>query len=160
MEITLKSTPQELIRASQCGDWMTNDGQNITVHVLENIPLDSRLAVAIHELVEGYLCCKNQVTDQDVVTFDEQYEKERAQGRHGNAEEPGDDPCAPYRTEHRAATRVEREVCRALGISWLEHQQAVLESADSPMQSQTLPPPEPDQPHQSGSSDSGQSGNP
>jgi hypothetical protein len=139
---------------------MTNDGQNITVHVLENIPLDSRLAVAIHELVEGYLCCKNQVTEQDVVTFDEQYEKEREEGKHGNAEEPGDDPCAPYRKEHRAATRVEREVCKALGISWTTHEQAVLESATPPTQSQTLLPLEPDQPHQSGSSDLSQSGNP
>ena len=128
MEIKIRSTPQSEIRSKQSGDWWYSDN-SIRVNVLDSMPPESQLAVAVHELVEAYLCRTNGITDQVVCAFDDQYEKERDEGKHGPAEEPGDDPRSPYLNEHRAATRVERAVCQALEVSWTEHEENIMNSA-------------------------------
>lgn len=129
MNIKMISTAANKIRAEQAGDWwlFPHNGNGIVVHVIDGLPPESQLAIAIHELVEAYLCGKHGVDENAVVAWDERYEQDRKDGKHGPAEEPGDDPGAPYLEEHRAATRVEREVCQALGLSWKEHERLLLE---------------------------------
>ena len=147
MMIQVRSTPQAHIRADQVGDWWFTR-LSIVVHVLETMSPESQLAVAIHELVEAYLCREHGVSDKAVVAFDEQYEKERKEGKHSSADEPGDDPAAPYREEHRAATMVEKAVCEALGLSWQEHEQWLqeLEENHQKMESPAPSPAEPPEP--------------
>lgn len=125
MKIVIHSVPQENIRSNQSGDWWVHGNAQCTVHVLDTLSLHSQLAVAIHELIEGFLCREHLVTDEMVCRFDDQYEAEREQGKHKDEDEPGDDPAAPYRQEHMAATHVERAVCHALGLSWADHEQAI-----------------------------------
>jgi len=122
MRIVIATAPKEFIRASQSGDW--DIGENvILVSVRDDIEsAESTLAIAIHELVEAFLCRRNGITDKQVVDFDTKFESLRAKD---NNDEPGDDPAAPYRKEHQAATHVERAVCSALGIKWEEHDNAV-----------------------------------
>lgn len=144
MNIRLISTPSDKIRAEQSGDWWLFPGNNhgIVVHVDDQLPPVSQLAIAIHELVEAYLCGQNGVNEDAVVAFDEHYEAERKQGKHGPDDEPGDDPAAPYRSEHMAATHVERAVCMALGITWQAHELSVqLLAADHPKTSSPEPQP-------------------
>lgn len=114
MTITIKSVPQHRIRAEQAGDWWLF-GQSILVHVLETLSPDDQLRVGIHELIEAWLC-RGKVSEEDVCTFDEQYEAERKQGKHKEDDEPGDDPRAPYREQHSAATHVERAACHVLNV--------------------------------------------
>ena len=124
--IQIVAVPQEKIRAEQVGDWMyTND--SIVVYVLETLSPESQLAVAIHELQEAFLCRKKGITDFVVCAFDKQFEDERKNGHHNEDAEPGDDPRAPYREEHQAATFVERAVCAALGINWNNHCNGIIE---------------------------------
>lgn len=111
-----------MVRCDQCGDWNYTD-KVIIVTVRDDLPPKSQLAIAIHELIEAYLCRENRISDQSVCAFDQKYEAERKEGKHGENDEPGDDPRAPYREEHQIATFVERAVCHALGISWKEHEQ-------------------------------------
>lgn len=118
----LKSVPKQLVRSDQAGDWTYGkDGQLIATVVEQRFSPESELAVAIHELIEGYLCWRSGTTDEQVVKFDNLYEDERSHGHHGEYDEPGDDERAPYKQEHQAATHVERAVCHALGITWEEH---------------------------------------
>jgi hypothetical protein len=130
MTIVIQSTRQSKIRSFQSGDWWSHDHDEFTIHVLETMSPESQLAVAIHELVEAYLCRKHGVTDEMVCAFDDKYEAEREQGKHKDNDEPGDDPAAPYRQEHMMATHVERAVCHAIGLSWQEHEQSVIESGE------------------------------
>lgn len=120
MRIILSSIPKKLLRCNQAGDWeYTKD--IILVSVDDNLPNDSQLAVAIHELIEAWNCRRDGVTDKQVCDFDHQYEKERAEGKHSETDEPGDDPHSPYRVQHQDATHVERAVCSAIGLGWREH---------------------------------------
>lgn len=138
MNVRLISTPAENIRAEQAGDWWTYGNNNtILVHVIDGLPPESQLAIAIHEVIEAWLCRFHGISDEDVVTFDNHYEAERENGDHGPEDEPGDDPCAPYRAEHMAATHVERAVCAALGITWKLHELSVQQLAEVPRKTES-----------------------
>lgn len=116
MNVVLRSAPQHRIRADQVGDWWCFGENQFTIHVLETLSPEAQFAVAIHELVEAYLCRKDGVSDEVVSAFDEHYEAERKEGKHNEDDEPGDDSRSPYRKQHRAATFVERAVCHVLNI--------------------------------------------
>ena len=124
INISISPAPRSLIRSSQCGDWMIlEDG--IRVLVFNELSGESQLAVAIHELVEAYLCQRDGVTEQEVCDHDDIFEAERLKGKHDEFSEPGDDPRAPYREQHQAATHVERAVCHALGLDWNKHCESI-----------------------------------
>lgn len=118
------SVPEEMIRCDQTGDWSYSD-YSITAFVSEKCCPESQLAILIHELVEAYLCKRDAIKESEVCDFDEMFEKERKSGLHKETEEPGDDPRAPYREQHMAATHVERAVCAALDILWVSHEQEI-----------------------------------
>jgi len=80
---------------------------------------DSEFLVALHELVEAYLCQKAGIPDEVVTAFDKAFEAKR---QPGNTDEPGDDPEAPYRHEHRIATIVEMIVADAANVDWHKHE--------------------------------------
>ncbi len=120
----LHDSPKHLIRSNQVGDWRYTD-QTLIASASNELNDGSKMAVLIHELIECYLCQKHSITDESVVAFDDMYEKERADGKHGDVEEPGDDPRSPYRDEHQAATHVEWAVCSALGIPWRDHENSL-----------------------------------
>lgn len=125
MNIVIHSVPQHRIRAEQAGDWWLFGPNAITIHVLDTLSPESQFAVAIHELVEAYLCRKDGVNDEDVSSFDYRYEAERKEGKHGPEDEPGDDPRSPYRKQHSAATFVERAICHAIGLTWDGHNTSI-----------------------------------
>lgn len=100
--------------------------------------------VAIHETIEAVLCQHRGITDEQVTAFDREFEAER-QNRMGQinealgwgaamkrgqiagieAEEPGDDPRAPYFAEHQFATLVEEMLAIELGVLWSEYSAAI-----------------------------------
>ena len=110
-------------RNFQCGDWY-RDGDDIKITTLD-MPLKSHVAVAIHELLEMILCEEAGVTDEQVTGFDAWFEKQREYGNQPVTAEAGDDPRAPYKTQHEAATFAERAICAAIGLPWAEHEEAV-----------------------------------
>ena len=112
--IFILSIPHSSQRYNTCGDWMTESKNELTVLVSECTD-DSEFLVAIHELVEAYLCKKAGITQEMVDAFDLAYE--------GN--EPGDNPYAPYHAQHKIAERVEKDLCFALGLTWEEHERII-----------------------------------
>lgn len=125
MFITLNCSNAKDIRCDQVGDWhFTGEGEKMPlwVNVDNRLPYKSQILVAIHEMVEAILCNEAGITDQQVVAFDLQFEKERAAGLHAVDAEDGNDPRAPYHDQHIEATAVEMMMCSLLGMSWREHE--------------------------------------
>lgn len=111
-------TPHSLQRYATCGDWIISPA-GIEIKVSQMGDADSEFLVALHELVEAYLCRKAGITDEAVMSFDIAFEEKR---QPGNTDEPGDDPAAPYNHEHRIATIVEMIVADAAGVDWKKHE--------------------------------------
>ena len=96
---------EEVMRYDTVGDWVSYD--KIIVADLKNPEYE--FAVALHEMVEAFLCYRHGITAEQVDEFDMAWTGDS---------EPGNDPSAPYHKEHLAATDVEIAVCKALGIDF------------------------------------------
>lgn len=120
--ISVLVIPHKAQQYETCGDYVTEDGR-MTVKVSDMGNRDFEFLVAIHEIVEAYLCQRRGVTDEEITAFDIAFEESREPG---SVKEPGDDRAAPYQNEHSIATAVERLVCASLGVSWQDYEQAVL----------------------------------
>lgn len=116
---TVETLPFPSMRYPTCGDWVHDQEGSFEVTVAEMGDADSEFLVALHELVEAYLCKKAGVTDEAVTAFDKAFEAKREPG---NTDEPGDEPDAPYRQQHRTATLVEMIVADAAGVDWKKHE--------------------------------------
>jgi hypothetical protein len=125
-EIRIKFIPHSEHRYTTCGDWLYLDdpegGKVLEIRVSKMTDQRYSQMVAVHELVEVILCNQQGVTQEEVDEFDKAYEASRVEDNEG---EPGDEPNAPYRDQHCFATAVERMLCAALGISWVEYEQAI-----------------------------------
>lgn len=113
------------IRNNQAGDWRI--GKHIVATSARMSSQDSELAVAIHELIEAWICSRDGITDEQVTEFDAMFEREREEGQHSQFAEAGDDPRAIYFRAHQRATEVERSVCEALNLLWSQHENNVNE---------------------------------
>ena len=123
--ITIREIPHAQQRYDTVGDWTVNpsgDTWDITVSNLG----DWRYAflVAVHELIEMALCRHRGITEAAVTQFDLDFEAARPPG---NTDEPGHDPKAPYREEHRFAEAIERRVAAELGVQWKDYDRKVTE---------------------------------
>jgi hypothetical protein len=125
----LRTIPEQWHQYDTAGDWSIC-GNVILCFVTDRFSDESALAILLHELVEAMLCKKAGISEGQICDFDQKYEAERQQGKHKEEDEPGDSEDAPYRLQHMAATHVERAVCHAINLSWLEHSQSVILSAE------------------------------
>ena len=100
------------MRYDTVGDWYVDENGLNHVEVLEMGNEDAEFLIALHELVEAFLCKKAGVTQEQVDEFDMS---------HPDSPEPGDEPDAPYLQQHQTATKIERLVCEAAGIDWNAH---------------------------------------
>lgn len=121
MKIVIESVPHDQQRYPTVGDWTFADNGQLHVTVSHTRD-DFDFLIGIHEAVEAWLCKKRGITDEDVTTFDVAFEKDRPAG---DTREPGDDPAAPYRREHRFASSIERRIAVELGIDWIAYEKAV-----------------------------------
>ena len=119
----LKTAPMKRIRNNQAGDWKV--GKHIVAISAKMDCSESELAIAIHELIEAWICRKQGITDEQVTAFDAMFENERNRGQHNLFDEAGDDVRAPYFDAHQRATSVENEVCSALKLTWSQHESNV-----------------------------------
>lgn len=132
MKFTVKVVPHSMQRYNTVGDWQfSTDG---TLHIRVSDYGDWRMvwAVAVHELVETYLCQRAGITEAMVDEFDLAYDENRTPD---DTSEPGDNPNAPYYKQHQIATKVEKLVCAVLLVSW----KAYLTRTDELMMSYSTP---------------------
>jgi hypothetical protein len=78
--------------------------------------------VALHEMIEAFVCEWRRIPFAAITGFDIEYERNR---REGDRSEPGAAPGAPYRAEHQLAECVERIVARELRVNWRRYDRAV-----------------------------------
>lgn len=121
MKIEIKSIDPLLNRYPTAGDWYElGDGTlRITTPDWEG-NRDGAFLVAIHELVEAYLCQRDDVTEEVVTHWDK---------THPHLDEPGDHNECPYNRQHCVAMRIERTLASAMGISWHAHDRWVERAA-------------------------------
>lgn len=79
--------------------------------------------IAIHELIEAFLCECAGITEQQVDDFDMNYAEKAV----SDPDEPGDYPKAPYYHQHQIATGIERILAAEAGVSWLEYEKHIEE---------------------------------
>ena len=101
MQIIIDFVPSIVQRYDTAGDWFyTPDGTLMILVSNDNPEFPTQIdqeGIALHELMEALLCGQMGVTQKQVDDWDMQT----------SAEEPGDDPEAPYHEQHTLATIVE-----------------------------------------------------
>jgi hypothetical protein len=119
MRILIETIPHKQQRYPTVGDWFFDDKGDLTIQVSALGDWREEALVAVHELVEVLLCKHQGVGQQEVDTFDLQYEAKRIEG---DESEPGDSPDAPYKKQHCLATGVERVLAAEFGIDWGQYE--------------------------------------
>jgi hypothetical protein len=119
MDLRLKTIPASEHRYATCGDyWGTGfcDGDEFEYRVTQMPDWRAEAAVFLHEFVESMLCKARGISENSITNFDIAFE---------GSGEPGDDPNAPYRKEHRFAENIERAFVHELGMVWADYEKVV-----------------------------------
>jgi hypothetical protein len=117
--IDIRFIPEAEMRQPGIGDWWY-DGDTLHVRATNDTEgvTDGEgpwpFLIALHEMVEATLCEAHGVDQKAVDDFDNAFETEPD---HADDDEPGDDPRAPYRTEHRQAMLIEHLMANFLGFT-------------------------------------------
>src|ERR1017187_469402 len=104
-------------RYDTVGDWEFWEApkyrHGLTVRVSQSGHEATNILVAIHEIIEAYLCKANAVSGGQVDAWDKD---------HLDSPDPGSIPGCPYYREHMFATMIERAMAAELNIDWDEHE--------------------------------------
>ena len=119
MKIEITIIPHKAQRYSTSGDWYFHNGI-MKINVSATGDWRMEMLVAVHELVEALVCTSRGITQHQVDAWDGAFEAARGNARPTTGE-PGDDPKAPYRREHRFAEKVERLLAKELGVDWRKY---------------------------------------
>lgn len=125
MNVNIKVIPHFEQRYETPGDYWVDAKDVVQVRVSEMENWRYEMLVAVHELVEFFVCQHMRIDIKRIDAFDIQFEKDRKKGLHPAEAEPGDHKDAPYKTAHFIATTVERLLAVALGVDWNEYDYAV-----------------------------------
>jgi hypothetical protein len=115
MKIDIEIIPHDCQRYPTVGDWQFS-GPELIINVSETGNEDYNFLIALHEMIEAYLCKKHGVTEQQVDEWDKS---------HLESNDPGMLPNCPYGLEHAMATGVELAVGEALGIDFEDYTRKV-----------------------------------
>lgn len=121
MRVQIETILHEEQRYTTVGDWFLDDSGKLIIRVSQLSDWRREMLIAIHELIEWFLCQNSGIDQKTVDKFDMEFKGD---------DEPGDDPKAPYVKQHCIATGIERLLCAELGISWKEYEQELCELPD------------------------------
>jgi hypothetical protein len=105
--IRIEFVPKSEQRYDTLGDWMESKSE-VLLRISTVGSIEEQFLVALHELVEWRLCATRGIFQKTVDDFDFSYQGDG---------EPGDDPAAPYRVEHRFAMLIEHLTAHELGLT-------------------------------------------
>lgn len=126
MRIVIETTPHDLQRYETVGDWYETPDGTLHIRVSDMKDKHYEFLVAMHELIEAWLCKQRGITDAEVTAFDVAFESARARGEYADDAEPGAHPDAPYHDEHFFATNIERMLAYEMGIDWEAYDKMVM----------------------------------
>jgi hypothetical protein len=115
MHIIIRRIPQDEQRYETVGDWFYDEHEVLHIKASAETE-DEAFLIALHEMVEVWLCARSGITQEQVDGFDFQWAAEHPEYPLNSNEEPGDDLRCPYRNEHRFAMLIEHLVARELGM--------------------------------------------
>ena len=110
--ITLKSVDPVSMRYVTAGDWEWLPNGELKCSVAEYGNEDGEFLVNLHKMVEGWLCRKAGIREDEVSAF-----------HISNSE-------APHHKQNQTATDVEKIVCEAMSIDWEAHKEWVQRASD------------------------------
>jgi hypothetical protein len=110
--ITLKSVDPVSMRYVTTGDWEWLPNGELKCSVAEYGNEDGEFLVNLHKMVEGWLCRKAGIREDEVSAF------------HIS------NPEAPHHKQNQTATDVEKIVCEAMSIDWEAHKEWVQRASD------------------------------
>jgi hypothetical protein len=113
MHIEIKSIPSSEQRYDTVGDYWYDENDTLQIRLSDDVPEMPPEMVLLHELTEIFLCQKHGVKFEDIDNFDMNVFPLRDRDE---SAEPGDEPDAPYRKEHRIAMIVEHIFANAMGV--------------------------------------------
>ena len=125
MKIIIETIPHEQQRYPTVGDYYRHTDGTDKILVSHMGDWRFEFLVAIHELIEYYLCRQRGIHESVITEFDKKYESERSAGKHGPDDEPGFDRGSPYRKEHHFATAIEMLVAKELNVNWEDYGKCV-----------------------------------
>jgi hypothetical protein len=115
MDIHIKIIEHKKQRYPTVGDWFFDDNGDLQIRVSRMNDGRHETLVAIHELIEAFLCDEANIDQTDVDKFDMEFEQKRVVG---NEDEPGDSSKAPYYKQHQFATGIERILAAEVEVDW------------------------------------------
>lgn len=107
--IIIEAVEADKQRYDTLGDWYfdpKNGDLIIRVTGADPLEQDEVFLIALHELIEAKACHKSGIVQGEVDRFDMAFTGDG---------EPGDDPDAPYRNEHRCAMLIEHTMALLMG---------------------------------------------
>ena len=113
MEIHIKTIPESDQRYSTAGDYWHDEDGVLQIRLSDDMPKYPQELVLIHELVEIFLCQKDGIKFEDIDNFDMNIFPLR---NREEDDEPGDEPDAPYRKQHRRASIIEHMLANMMGL--------------------------------------------
>lgn len=120
-KVVIEVIPYEEQRYPTIGDWFFDKKGALQIRITDIGSWMDELLCGHHEFVEAFLCSVRGITEKMVDDWDNKFEEERKQGLHGDDDEPGEDPKAPYYNEHLFATGEDMLLCQQLGLNWKEY---------------------------------------
>lgn len=117
MKIAIKTVKQSDQRYCTCDDWKRN-GDTMEILVSEMGDDEMNFLIAIHAMIEAFLCERDGVKEEDVTKFDME---------NMDLDNPGDNPKAPYNKQHLIATLIECQLASYLGIPWKLYEERISE---------------------------------
>lgn len=125
LDIHIKTIPHNQHRYDTAGDYWTDAEGNEQIRITDMANQRHELLITVHEIIEDFLCQHRDIKEEDITAFDILFEKERAEGQHGD-DEPGFDPRAPYIKEHTFSTCIEKMLAFELGVDWGEYETNII----------------------------------
>lgn len=128
-DIVISTIEHKKMRYDTCGDYFESTclvgnkkKKYNQIFVSKLSSPDLEFLIAVHEMIEQYLCEKRGIKEKDISSFDVEFEEDRKKGKHTPEDEPGDDKKAPYRREHFFAINIERQLAHELGVDWTDYE--------------------------------------
>jgi hypothetical protein len=112
--VKIETIKPKAMRYRTVGDWFFTSPGALTIQVADTGNWIFNMLVAIHELIEVFLCEIKGVTQKQVDRFDL---------AHQDDEDPGTHPKAPYHGEHITAMGIEMILASRAGVKWRPYEE-------------------------------------